>query len=232
MQRLWVAAAVVAVALVGLPARADVEEARTHAERGTRAFNLQDWRGALTEFQRAYVEHSDPVLIYDIGQVQRQLGQYEAASKSYRLYLANQPNAPNHEQVMRLIGEMDKATAEARAKSPPTGTQAPSVAVTREVPRSTEWYKSPLGWTLGAGGATLGVLGVGLLVHGNALDAQIPGASSLAQVQQLGHDRDTFRLAGDVIIAVGGAALVAGVIVLIAKANHRPRPMEVHRAAR
>jgi tetratricopeptide (TPR) repeat protein len=115
-----------ALLFVTVAAHADVAKARLHYERGTQAFNLQDFKTALDEFKQAYVEQPDPVFLFNIAQAQRQLGAYDAAAKSYRLYLANRPDAPNHDQVARLIEQMDEAAREARAKEPPTGTQAPA----------------------------------------------------------------------------------------------------------
>lgn len=208
------------LALAGA-ARADVAEARKHFDRGMRAYNLQQWGDALREFKVAYVEQTDPVILFNIGQAQRQLGEFDAAAKSYRLFLANQPDAPNRDQVARLIEEMDGAAKEAHAKSPPTGTQALS-PTTRPTPTPPQprakWYASPLGWSLSSAGVAAAAVGGGLLAQGGNLDSQIPGATSLAQAQQLGHDRDTYRIAGDVLLAVGGAALVAGVVVFVVKA--------------
>src|SRR5438270_12667914 len=119
-----------ALLFVTATAHADLAKARTHYERGTQAFNLQDFHTALEEFKQAYVEQPDPVFLFNIGQAQRQLGEYDAAAKSYRLYLANRPDAPNHDQVARLIDQMDEAAKQARAKEPPMGTQAPASTAT------------------------------------------------------------------------------------------------------
>lgn len=206
-------------------ARADVQEAKKHYERGTRAFNLQDWKGALAEFQRAYVEQPDPVFLFNIAQAQRQLGQSDAASKSYRLYLANAPDAPNRDRVMRLIEEMDKAAAEGHAKTPPTGTQtrASVVAQPTATPtppaRGRKWYESPLGWGLVGGGvAVVGVSG-GLL--GVAMSERDKAVSAPTQPDfDTHHNRSiTFQQAGWPLLGVGSALVVGGAVVLALNAR-------------
>lgn len=106
------------VLLLGVArASADTTEAKKHYERGMKAYNLQDFKGALHEFQSAYVEMPDPAFLFNIGQAQRQLGEYDAAAKSYRIYLANQPDAPNRDQVHKLIDQMDAGAKEDAAKA-------------------------------------------------------------------------------------------------------------------
>jgi tetratricopeptide (TPR) repeat protein len=200
-------------------ARADVQEAKKHYERGTRAFNLQDWKGALAEFQRAYVEQSDPVFLFNIAQAQRQLGEYDAAAKSYRLYLANASDAPNRDQVTRLIEEMDKAAAEAHAKSPPTGTQAPATQPTSAPPVVVAKVPSRLLPMEIAGIVTadvgLALIGTGIafaVVSKQAGDAAYHPASNT--YDYAADQRQTNFRNGDIAcFVIGGAALAVGTTI-------------------
>lgn len=191
------------LALTGV-AFADAPEARKHFDRGMKAYNLLDFKGALVEFQRAYVELPDPAFLFNIAQAQRQLGQYEAASKSYHMYLANQPNAPNREQVLKFIEQMDKAAASAHAQPatpPPTQAEPPAVVAAAPPPaaRSPEvkWYASPLGWSLVGGGVVIiavsgGLLGVAMSERDKALSGirdlrqALPATSFVARARELG----------------------------------------------
>src|SRR4051812_19461004 len=110
-------AVVVVMLLTPALSRAEDGEARRHFERGMKAYNLQEFGVALNEFTQAYVEKPVPDFLFNIAQAQRQLGRYEAAAKSFRLYLASQPSAPNREQVVRLIEQTDKAAQTASDSS-------------------------------------------------------------------------------------------------------------------
>jgi tetratricopeptide (TPR) repeat protein len=209
-----------ALLLLSATAHADVDEARKHYERGTRAFNLQDWKGALTEFQRAYVEHTDPVFLFNIAQAQRQLGQYDASAKSYRLYLANQPDASNREQVSQLIEQMDGA---ARAQqtlrdTPPSGVRAvatPAVEV-RAAPRR-PWYKNVAGMTLVGVGVAAAAVGAGLIGQAATDLTDARNAQTLPDQHRFQDNGNTFNMAGGMVLGFGAAALVTGVVVLVVR---------------
>src|SRR6478672_3045125 len=112
-------------------ASADDVAAKRHFEAGAKAYNLQRFDDALHEFQAAYEERADPAFLFNIAQTQRQLRQYDAAARSYRAYLHEQPDASNRAEVAQLIKEMDEAlraphgtTTEAAVASPPPVTAA------------------------------------------------------------------------------------------------------------
>ena len=219
--------AALALVFVAVTAHADVAKARAHYERGTQAFDLQDFRTALEEFKQSYVEQPDPVFLSNIAQAQRQLrGEYDAAAKSYRLYLANRPDAPNHDQVARLIDQMDEAAKEARAKEPPTGTQAPASAPTTPAPApiaaapAVEVVDTGRSMRL-AGIVTAGV-GVGLVALGGAFaglsyqagnDAYHPasGVYDHAADERQGN----YRSGGIACFVIGGVAIAAGTTIWV-----------------
>jgi len=70
----------VALCAVASVAHADDAEAKRRYARGLKAYNLQEFKVALDEFRGAYVEKPDAVFLFNIGQCQRNLGQYDAAS--------------------------------------------------------------------------------------------------------------------------------------------------------
>jgi tetratricopeptide (TPR) repeat protein len=121
-----IAVTVLALCLTCGAARADVTEAKKHYERGMKSYNLQSFSDALREFKIAYVELPDAAFLFNIAQCQRQLGQYEAAGKSYRAYLNQSPTAPNRAEAERLAKQMDDtARAPHPAVVPPI---APTIA--------------------------------------------------------------------------------------------------------
>src|SRR4051794_21826155 len=70
-------------------AQAEDPQKAAHAkyDQAITEYNLQNWSAALRDFQDVYREVHDSVILFNIGQCQRQLGDYETAAKSYRLYL-------------------------------------------------------------------------------------------------------------------------------------------------
>lgn len=226
------------VLLLGVArASADTTEAKKHYERGMKAYNLQDFKGALHEFQSAYVEMPDPAFLFNIGQAQRQLGEYDAAAKSYRIYLANQPDAPNRDQVHKLIEQMDAAAKEAHAKTPPTGTQPPSrVLAPAARPPATAPAYVDTGKPMRVAGIVTADIGVGVV----ALGAVFAGLSyqagqdayhpSSGVYDHAADERQTaFRNADIACFVVGGVAVVVGTTVWLLGRKRRETP--VNRAA-
>lgn len=218
-------------------AHADPKTARELYERGTRAYNLQDFTTALELFKQAYDQKPDPVLLFNIAQCQRQLGQYEAASKSYRAFLNESPKAPNREDVKAVIKAMDDAAREQRAKEPPLGTQRPydgpktttapdatatststtttagTTTVRESLPPARPWYKNGAAMGLTVGGVVLVAVGGGLAGFGEARRSDQSTLPSLPERNRAADDAAVFRPTGYALLGVGAASLVTGVIL-------------------
>lgn len=200
---------VVGMLFLSALAYADNDEAKTRYEHGMKAYNLQDFKGALHEFQAAYVEKPDAALLFNIGQAQRQLGQYGAAARSYRAFLSQTPpDDTQRASVETLVHQMDEASKNVRAVPPPTAVLA------ARPPARRSWYGRPAPMALTIGGAAVAFVGAGLLGAGSADLAEAHRATTLPEQQQLQDTSNTLSTAGWVTLGVGGAALVAGVIVL------------------
>jgi hypothetical protein len=108
------------------PTRADVDErskAKALYNAGIAHYNLAEFKDALDSFKEAYRVHHDPVLLFNIAQCHRQLGEFAAAATFYRSYRRESPDAANRADVDRLIRDMDRAVQEERARQPPPTTQ-------------------------------------------------------------------------------------------------------------
>jgi tetratricopeptide (TPR) repeat protein len=101
------------------------ERAKALYTEGMTHYNLGEYQPALESFQAAYRQRPDPAFLFNIAQCYRGMARYEDAAKFYRTYLRENSDAPNREAVQRLVAEMERAAAEARAKQPPTGTEPP-----------------------------------------------------------------------------------------------------------
>jgi tetratricopeptide (TPR) repeat protein len=216
----------------GTVAHADVAKARELFQRATRAYNLQKFEQSLELFQQAYEEKDDPVFLFNIAQCQRQLGQYEAAARSYRAYLSQAPNAGNRTDVLARIADMDKAAQEQRAKEPPSGTQPPGSethageapppppVTTSAPPTVTATAPARGSRTLRLAGIGVGAGGVALVALGGGFAALSKSAGDTAYhsptYDPAADDRQkSYRAADIACFTVGGVAVIAGVTMYL-----------------
>ena len=175
--RLMLVAILVAATSFAAPSDPAVADAAAHYQAGLKLYNLSEWNAALGEFKQAYLAKPDPVLLFNIGQCQRQLADYEGAENSYRAFLRESPelSASQESQVRALIVQMEDAIKEQRARLPPTGpnlpaahprpSPAPVAMVATPAPSKTPVYKKWWVWVPVAAvvAASVGIgLGVGL----------------------------------------------------------------------
>lgn len=111
MRRRWLAiAALVAAGEASADRKAAPDKftrAASEAFAGaTAAEEKGDLRGALGLYQRAWVISPHPSTIYNIGDVQRRLGEVAGAIRSYETYLALAPNAPDRRDVEALLDKL------------------------------------------------------------------------------------------------------------------------------
>jgi tetratricopeptide (TPR) repeat protein len=111
----------------------DREVARIATKQAAAAYNLGDYSEAASLYEKAYKLVPDPILLYDIGQSYRQGNKLDKALIAYRSYLRTAPeNAPNREQVKKLIDELEW-TSDLQAKA-----AAMKTAQKKESPQSSE----------------------------------------------------------------------------------------------
>jgi tetratricopeptide (TPR) repeat protein len=102
--------ALLGVALVAAPARADdaaTKTAKRHYERGEKLFALGKFDKALDEYQQAFDAKPLPDFLYNIGQCYRNLGDLDQAIFSFRKYLKLQPEAADRDKVDKLIADLE-----------------------------------------------------------------------------------------------------------------------------
>jgi hypothetical protein len=86
----------------------NVEQARTHFQRGVQYYEDRDYRAALLEFQRAYaLQHAYP-LLYNLGQVSIELRDYASAERYFRRYLADGASAIAADRRAEVVAEMSR----------------------------------------------------------------------------------------------------------------------------
>ncbi|HEX3483171.1 MAG TPA: tetratricopeptide repeat protein [Kofleriaceae bacterium] len=109
----WFAPIVLGAALLGLaaptaladpPAASPVKEATKHFHRGVALYSEADYRGALTEFKRAYEIAPNANVLYNVGETYYQLQNYAAALAVFERYLTEAgTNAPHRREVEQTL---------------------------------------------------------------------------------------------------------------------------------
>ena len=192
--------------------------ARAHYERGEAAQRAGDYVAAIAAYQAAFDLAPLPGLLFNLGQAHRLKGDRREALSHYRRYLAT---APTGRAAVEAEGHV-RALEDALASTPPAPAPAPAPAPENPAPPPAH-RGNPLrvvGYvTAGAGLAALGA-GVYFGLH----------ARNLARDNEVMFDPDDER-AGEaaernmlIASAIGGAALVAGVTMILLG---RPLPVEV-----
>ena len=167
---------VIAVVLALAPALAVADDAQEHADRGTRAYNIQDWATALREYKAAYEMDPRPETLWSIAQAQRLSGDCRGAILTYRAYLRGASSAGANaaeqwiqqcqntiEAQQRAIDDATRPEPARPAVSPPPVVAPPAPAATIAVQREPESPRSP--W-LDPIGDAVGVLSLACLVGG------------------------------------------------------------------
>lgn len=196
-------------------------------QKGLVAYNLGRFDDALGAFTEAYEKSADPALLWNIAQCQRQLGQRASAARSYRAYVRQVPDgAPYRDQAVRMAAEQEAPLpspppspppSPAVVAAPPPPAAAPAGDVVRPAPAAARrpWYRKPPGVAMASIGLAGLAAGAIVLSRGASDDSASRSAASLPDQRRLFDDGQTLTTAGIATLAVGGAALVTGAVLLV-----------------
>jgi hypothetical protein len=109
-------------------------DAKAHADRARRLYDLRLYDKAIEEFEAAYRDSGDPAYLYNLGQSHRLAGHTEQAIRNYELYLEKVPQAPNRPDIEKRIAELKPAAAPAPAEPPPAAPPPPAPPVAAPSP--------------------------------------------------------------------------------------------------
>lgn len=109
-------ALLLAAVLAAPQAHADKATAKRLTEQATLAYKLGHFQEALEDFSMAYGEFSAPLLLFNIGQCYREIGNYERAVFFLQGYLREIPRARNRALVEDLIAECETKLAAQQAE--------------------------------------------------------------------------------------------------------------------
>jgi hypothetical protein len=123
------------------PTKEAQEEARTRYQRGTQLYSDGAYELALIEFQRAYELAPSYKILYNVAQVNAQLGNYAGALKAFQRYLAEGGNDDKRKpEIEREIQNLQARTATLDVKVNVDGAEI----LIDGVPIGTTPFKEPL----------------------------------------------------------------------------------------
>jgi len=212
------------------------QEMMEHYERATRAYDVQKYQEAVTEYQKAYEIGGDPAMLYNVAQAYRLGDQLTEALHTYRRYLQRSPTARNREDVERKIADLEQTiearrkAAEAAAQAKPTAeaSQSAPTAVTPVAPAPAPATPVESGVNglrvagivvLSVGAAALGTAAVAGYLASKKGDELSRASTFDPDVQSSGKTWNTVAIAS----AIGGGALaLVGTILIVAAGSSDP----------
>ncbi len=178
-------------------------EAKAHFAAGALAYRAGDYARAAEEYEASFRLSGAALLLYDMGQAYRRLGDAARAVEAYRRYLAAAPEGKYRGAAEQWVGVLGGAGEASAAPAAPTVTEEivprPAQVKQRGEKRAIEAAARP--WAT-----------AGLLLTGVAVLASGAGAGVLGQaVARDAAAGDAGFRGGWAAIALGGAALAAAV---------------------
>ena len=221
------------LALVVTTARADeVETARQLFIQGSKDFDLGHYDKAIEEYSAAYDAKPDPALLYNIAQAHKLAGHPEQAIRFYETFLSRVPDAPNADEVLAKIAELQKAVDQQQKAR----TMPPDQVKPLDSASSPNAPAAPAVQTVAAAnspgrrraekvaGISMAAVGVAVLVTGGALTAvAMHDADQLTTIDRQGGTFDpsqdksgrAFGTAGPVLIGIGAAFIAGGGVLTV-----------------
>jgi tetratricopeptide (TPR) repeat protein len=130
--------------LLGVAMEARAEEnlaaAREHYKRGSTLYDLSRFAEAAREYELAFENKDEPILLFNIAQAWRFAGEYQRAINSYKAFLRRLPKTANRAEVEQRIVEMQKLLDDTKKTqlAPPTGISNDPRATTLGKPDSNQ----------------------------------------------------------------------------------------------
>jgi tetratricopeptide (TPR) repeat protein len=219
---------VLSALLATTPAIAQTEPFQEVFEEGIAAFQARDYETALQRFQRSYILSRRPELLFNIGLTLERVGRREDAIATLRQFVSLQPSSPQRADAERRIATMQSTSlpvvtppvvtppvvAPPRVVTPPR-VVAPPVVVTAPRTAPAPVASRPVWpWVALGGGAAAGIAGAVILATTSDPGADDSVIMEREYINAL-ESNDTRRIVGAVLLGLGGAAAVAGVVGLV-----------------
>jgi hypothetical protein len=129
-------------------------------EQGEAFFRLGEYQSALNKYREAYLISQAPLLLLNIAQCYRYLGQYDEAKHNYEAFIREDPKSPYRKEMQDKILEME-TILEAKQREL---SKVPAYLVSMQAPK--EEPKRAKAWMIGTGiGVVLGGLVLTVLLY-------------------------------------------------------------------
>ena len=191
-----------------------IAEAKKAFLAATRAYAHGDFETSLTNFRKAHELTNSPDLLYNIATVADRMRHDDEALEAYEGYLEARPNSPDAEHVQGRIDAL-RLAIEAREIEARQAALEAAARIKAERPLTQYVGPGPGPWiTIGAGSATVatGVIFLGLGQRDQNKVESAPPGSSYEEVRELAERGPKRTKTGVALMAVGGAAVVGGII--------------------
>jgi tetratricopeptide (TPR) repeat protein len=201
----------------------DSELARRYSEAGAKKYDLHDYEGAITQFEKARVIKPVAALDFDIGRAHDRLGHIDLALVAYRRYVSAKPEPSEAAEIRARITILEQRQA---SQAPPSKTEptppVPAQPLKRDVAAGRNLTTAGIAITAVGAAALIGGVACGVLAKQNSDDltklAQTMGRYSAAK-DTAGKNE---QIAEGVLLGVGGAAVVTGVVlIMVGQRAHR-----------
>ncbi len=204
------AAAVLALVLAAVPAHADDKPPPNMAKVRDLLAN-GDYEGGKRELLKLYATSPHPQILFALGQVELNLGNYQAAIDYYEKFIATQPNEKEIALAQQAIGAARMRLSEPKpdpVPEPDPIAEPTPLPQPEPAPEGNRWTLTHTGLVAFGGAAVL--LGTGLLLYSRSLGNDRSG--SLSTYDGRVDQAHTTRWTGVGIAATG--ALLVGVTLV------------------
>ncbi len=208
-----------------------LETARAAFEAGRTAYEAGEFEVALEHFREAHRLTGSPEILYNIATCADRLRRDEVALEAYRGYLAQSQSTPDRAQVQSRVRVLEEQIARAESERLARERREAEQAALREQlaarpdspasPPPPPRDPGPGPWIVLAGGGAAAIAGVALVVvaeldaacvRAPAGCARDPSAPAWSDVADRYERIPTFQTIGAVLLGVGVAAMVAGLV--------------------
>jgi len=184
---------------------------------GLEAYRAGRYAEAIELFKKALLLAPRPQLYYALAQAERQLGRCVEAVAHYQKFLESKPPAVQAESARQNMERCRITVGEpAPPPEPPPATPPPSPPSLESSPAPRpSAARDAAGHVLWAGGVALGIAGGALL---GVAERNVRAAADARRYDEfiLAYDpaqgAESQRIAGAVLLAAGGVAVVAGIV--------------------
>jgi tetratricopeptide (TPR) repeat protein len=195
VRRVVASIAVVTAVLCGIARGGDeVDLAKRRFETGKWLYEHERYDQALVEFEAAKLASKRPQLDYNIGLCQEHLGHLNEAAEAFRRYVTALPDDAESSELRSRIARLDAELLAARPMPP---------------------YRSHRRLAIGLGATGLVLGGIGIALGSVVLATRDDGAV---------YDRNhAMAITTDVLLPVGGAVALSGLVVWLIDRKHERR---------